>query len=237
MKDFQRGNDDIADVGRNRQTMVSEFENKFASEKDGVNGILMSLKDVFGTAKDYIRERQDGLLAKHKKNEDALKEMAGMAEFSDADSVQKVIDALADAKQADYDLDIDMTTRVIPQFKYFRDGLTEVFDQMGQSLDLDAIAQNTRNKLAAEMMASDNIQHAGDELEALLQAEAIMAKYAQRGVYLHIQGALDDIMARTDIDTAEKLRLIEAAKEDYKKKQMERKQKIVALADRQDKIK
>merc|ERR1719460_542604 len=130
-----------------------------------------------------------------------------------------------------------MQYRVMPQFRYFRDGLTEVFDNVGQSLDLDAIAQNTRNKLAAELMASENIQHAGDELEALLQAEAIMAKYSQRGVYLHIKGALDDIMARTDIDTAEKLRLIAAAKEDYKKKQAARKQKIVTLAERQDKVK
>ena len=30
--------------------------------------------------KEYVRQRQDGLLVKHKKNEDALKLMAGMAE-------------------------------------------------------------------------------------------------------------------------------------------------------------
>ena len=45
--------------------------------------------------------------------------------FSDEDSIKKVMKALVGAKQADYDLDMDMQYRVMPQFRYFRDGLTE----------------------------------------------------------------------------------------------------------------
>lgn len=237
MRKFREGEAGIDDLGRGRAKEIDEFKTRMAQENDGVDSILMAVKDLFGTAKDYIRERQDGILAKHQKNEDALKLLDGMSEFSDADSLTKVITAVQDAKQKDYELETDLNYVVVPQFRYFRDGLTQIFDNLGQSLDLDAIATNARNKLAAEIMASENIGNAGDQLEALLQAEAIMGKYAQRGVYLHIKGALDDIMARNDISTAEKLRLIEAEKQKFKKQEIERKQKIVALADRQDKIK
>merc|ERR1719321_817556 len=79
MRKFEAENDKMADVGRYTEGKFMDLENKIAGETDLVTTLLMNMKDVYGTAKDSIRQRQDGVLALHKKNEDALKLLSGMA--------------------------------------------------------------------------------------------------------------------------------------------------------------
>jgi hypothetical protein len=220
MKTFAAQNSELSAVASERNRELGGVRDDFQDDESKVRGLLAGVHEVASDIVAHIQDQQDRVEAKHKKNEDSLAAMQGMSEYTDADALDRVVLAVNEQTAMDDEVWQDVTNRVLPQQHYWHDGLEAIFAKLGMDLDLDAVQDKAKAKMAEEMMQREELNLAGNELEAFLRAEVMATRLGHRHVDKHMQRIIDDIAARNDLSTAEKLRLIQSAREDYSRQHM-----------------
>jgi len=212
--------DEVAKLGKALGRAANKASNEIdpmdtAAYEDGqkAQDLLGDFHDLMSGFDDHVKNREARLKWVHSNTEKQITDMEAMKAYAGADAFENVKKLLAVGIEQDGGIVDRVDTTLKPQTQRWRDGIGNVFDELGLTLDMDKINANA-NSAAAEAAKANELGGTSGALEAKLRAKSaehdkLMRKLKQR------QQHMIDAVTRNDLVTElEKKKRIEQIKKE-----------------------
>jgi len=135
-------------------------------------GALQDIHDLAKAFDGHTKQRKQRLDHVHEATESELARAEQMAGFASGEGLQGVIDRLHQAVATDGSIRTQVDEALEPQTEQWRTGINQVFDTLGQSLDLDAISAKASAAAEKRRATMEAMQRAKAGVDAQIRETA-----------------------------------------------------------------
>jgi len=203
-------------------------EDDIANDEQAMNTNIHALADLTKDVEKHIEERK-----KRAENlmEEVKDEVKDVNNALGARDLKTVIESLKKAYTEDNALFNDAWYEIGPQTQRWRDGVKMIIEGLGGTLDMEMI-NAMANRTLADELEQRKLREDGSLISGLSDAKAVQLRAELAKIERAERAELDALLARNDLTTKERVKLMRAVKEKFARESTSARRRAQGLKDR-----